>query len=110
QPGAAGDGIDAAPPRPAFAWSKDAHEQCAYAEGLADQAALGFAMLEARGELSPALEQRMMHEYIVELVAHEVGHTLGMRHNFHASTLLAPDDLMNDGKSESLGQSASVMY
>ncbi len=100
---------DAAARRAPFAWAKDARQQCSYAEGLADQAALGFAMLEARGELNPALEQRLMHEYIVELVAHEVGHTLGLRHNFHASTLLAPDELMNDQKVETLGQSASVM-
>ena len=104
----AGDAWGTAP-RVTFAWAKHADEQCAYAEGLADQAALGFAVLEARGELNPALEQRLMHEYVAQLVAHEVGHTLGLRHNFHASTLLPPDQLMDNAKVEQLGQASSLM-
>jgi hypothetical protein len=105
------DGItdDGAPRTVAFAWSKDPRQECDYASGLSDQAALGMTMLDARGDLTPEMEQHLMHQYVVELVAHEVGHTLGLRHNFHGSTLLSPTDLMNTAKTSAEGQSASVM-
>src|SRR5206468_1996119 len=54
-------------------------------------------------------ETRLMHQYIVELVAHEVGHTLGLRHNFRGSSILDPGDLNNTAKTAQIGQSASVM-
>ena len=95
--------------RPAFAWAQDSRQECSYAQGLCDQAALGLAELSARGELSPELEQRLMHEYVRQVVAHEVGHTLGLRHNFHASTLLPTAELMDNAKTETLGQCASLM-
>ncbi|PYM12419.1 MAG: hypothetical protein DME18_11475 [Verrucomicrobia bacterium] len=66
-------------------------------------------MLEARGGLSPAVEQKLMRQFIVEVTAHEVGHTLGLRHNFRGSTILKPDELNDVSKTETLGQSASVM-
>src|SRR5207248_5863460 len=82
---------------------------CDYADGLAQQAAFGISVLEARGGLSPAVEQKLMRQFIVEVTAHEVGHTLGLRHNFRGSTILKPDELNDVSKTETLGQSASVM-
>ncbi len=92
-----------------FAWTKDAHDECSYGDGLADQCALGMAEMDARGDLSPETEQKLMHQYIVELVAHEVGHTLGLRHNFHASTSLPTAQLNDEKAAEEIGQSGSVM-
>ena len=34
-----------------------------------------------------------VHEFVRELIAHEIGHTLGLRHNFHGSAMLKPEDL-----------------
>src|SRR5206468_181290 len=65
----------------AFAWARDPRQECDYASGLSEQASLGLAMLDARGDLSPEVEHQLMHEYVVWLAAHEVGHTLGLRHN-----------------------------
>jgi len=31
--------------------------------------------------------KKFIHDYLVEIAAHEVGHTLGLRHNFRASTI-----------------------
>jgi len=107
---AGGDAVnDAGFTRPAFAWAQDGHQGCSYASGLADQVALGLAVLDTRGGLTPELEQRLMKEYVTELVAHEVGHTLGLRHNFHASTLLPADELTDAAKTSATGQAASVM-
>ncbi|HYA98103.1 MAG TPA: zinc-dependent metalloprotease [Methylomirabilota bacterium] len=95
-------------PLPAI-WGRNALERCSYGDGLVQQATLSMAVLDARGELSPELIQQIMHEYIVEVTAHEVGHTLGLRHNFRASTLLSVADLNNVQKTEEIGQTASVM-
>jgi Met-zincin/Domain of unknown function (DUF5117) len=94
---------------PASAWRKDFRGQCSYANGLADQAAFAIAVLDARNGLSPELEKKLMHEYILELTAHEVGHTLGLRHNFRASSILPVDDLYDVQKTTELSQSSSVM-
>jgi uncharacterized protein DUF4953/uncharacterized protein DUF5117/uncharacterized protein DUF5118 len=101
--------LDLQPMTLATAWTRSQRADCAYADGLAQQAALGAEILEARGAFSPETETRLMHQYIVELVAHEVGHTLGLRHNFRGSSILDPGDLNNTAKTAQIGQSASVM-
>ena len=94
----------------ATAWGRPGPRNfCAYAGGLAQQAAFGMEVLEARGALSPEAEAKLMHQYVFELTAHEVGHTLGLRHNFRASSILPPGDLNNTAKTAQLGQSSSVM-
>jgi hypothetical protein len=90
-------------------WSRDPRNMCDYADGFAQQGALGLAVLEARGELTPEVEKKFMSQYITELTAHEVGHTLGLRHNFRGSSILSPRDLNDVAKTHELGQSASVM-
>jgi hypothetical protein len=97
----------AAPPR--LAWDTDGGHLCKLADGLAQQAAFGVSVLAARGAFTPEMEERMMKEYLVHVTAHEVGHTLGLRHNFRASTLLDPEKLLNDELTEKVAQSGSVM-
>jgi predicted Zn-dependent protease len=48
-------------------------------------------------------------DFVRELIAHEVGHTLGLRHNFHASTLLKPEELNNTTLTREKGLVGSVM-
>jgi Met-zincin/Domain of unknown function (DUF5117) len=91
------------------AWQRNPRLLCDLGNGLEQQAAFAVSVLEARGELTPKVEQEVMHEFVVEVVAHEVGHTLGLRHNFRASTLLKPDELNDVAKTEEIGQVASVM-
>ncbi len=40
-----------------------------------------------------AVTKEYVNAYITELVAHEVGHTLGLRHNFKASTIYSYDQI-----------------
>jgi protein-S-isoprenylcysteine O-methyltransferase Ste14 len=101
--------IEEPAPMLASAWARNLRGDCAYASGLAQQAAFGMEVLEARGALSPEVEAKLMNQYIVELTAHEVGHTLGLRHNFRASAILDPGDLNNTAKTSQIGQSSSVM-
>jgi hypothetical protein len=90
-------------------WNRHSDHFCNYAEGLAQQAAFGINVLEARGAVTPALEEKLMREFIIEVTAHEVGHTLGLRHNFRASTILKPEELNDLKKTTELSQAGSVM-
>ncbi len=94
---------------PPMLWGRHALQQCQYAEGLVQQAALQMSVLETRGELTPQVSDKVMHEFIVEVTAHEVGHTLGLRHNFRASTILPVGELNDLKKTEEIGQTSSVM-
>jgi hypothetical protein len=62
---------------------------------------LGMAAMAmaSRGIISPAdkLPDDLINQAIKEVVMHEVGHTLGLRHNFKASTML-PNDQLHDTK------------
>ena len=40
---------------------------------------------------------------------HEIGHTLGLRHNFKGSTMLSLEDLNNPEKVKEVGMGSSVM-
>ncbi|MBI4124446.1 MAG: zinc-dependent metalloprotease [Deltaproteobacteria bacterium] len=42
--------------------------------------------LKALAQAEPAIALKMTRDFIRDVVAHEVGHTLGLRHNFAAST------------------------
>ena len=53
--------------------------------------------------------QAYINQYLTHLVAHEVGHTLGLRHNFHGSTMLMPEELNNTEITQSQGLVSSVM-
>ena len=66
---------------------------CDYGEQSSRLAAEGLAVLDVTTpfDVLPALSQKYIHEYIQELVSHEVGHTLGLRHNFKASTAWSRD-------------------
>lgn len=74
---------------------------------------LGFAMdlLEARGDIDPdgpEAEQFVMDD-LKDVVMHEVGHTLGLRHNFRASTVYSQKDLDDPTFTKTHGVSGSVM-
>jgi len=90
-------------------WGRNARFQCNYADGLAQQAAFAMDLLDARGMSSPEVVQKLMREFIIEVTAHEVGHTLGLRHNFRASTILKPDELNDLARTDEIGQTGSVM-
>ncbi len=80
---------------------------CSYASGAMHEMALGAAFLSAT---SDALASR--DEYVgqwIKLVAcHEVGHTLGLRHNFKASSWKSLDDILAN-EDPDVPMTASVM-
>ncbi|HEY9637628.1 MAG TPA: zinc-dependent metalloprotease [Coleofasciculaceae cyanobacterium] len=53
--------------------------------------------------------QDYVHQRLRWVIAHEVGHTLGLRHNFRGSTLLNPQELNNPSITKTKGLVNSVM-
>ncbi|HET6573704.1 MAG TPA: zinc-dependent metalloprotease [Fimbriiglobus sp.] len=51
----------------------------------------------------------LIQQAVKETTMHEVGHTLGLRHNFKASTMLANDKLNDTELTRKIGQVGSVM-
>ncbi len=90
------DGQVISPTKPNDALPQPFGFECNYGPESAMEAAFGMSYLQSlTGDLSgkDSLTQRYVHEYIVQLVCHEVGHTLGLRHNFKASTIYSLDQI-----------------
>ncbi|MFC1522663.1 zinc-dependent metalloprotease [Elusimicrobiota bacterium] len=66
-----------------------------YTRELQRDYALAMASLEATGQATPEKKQELMDQYLRWLACHEVGHTLGLRHNFKASALYSMDEINN---------------
>lgn len=82
-----------------------------YGQEASRQLAIGsmaLTMLQNTSPTSPLMQQ-YVQEFLRSLIAHEVGHTLGLRHNFRASSMLPPEQLNNPEMTRSKGLTASVM-
>ncbi|MYN08523.1 zinc-dependent metalloprotease [Pseudoduganella aquatica] len=85
--------------------------RCDY--GMASAQEMGFAMdlMEARGEFemdSPQAEA-LAQAYVRSIIMHEVGHTLGLRHNFRSSTIYSLKQLQDKAFTAKNGMTGSVM-
>ncbi len=83
------------------------HRKCLAQQGKADSMALGWNLLPA--DATQADRDAYVHDGIVDLIAHEIGHCLGLRHNFAASGNLSVAELVNSERTAQVGIAASVM-
>lgn len=76
-----------------------------------NQFGYGKLALSLLRDLPPTSQEtkEYIHQYLRLIVAHEVGHTLGLRHNFRGSTMLSPKEMNNRSITRTRGQVASVM-
>ena len=63
---------------------------CEYADGMKHQMALAKTAL---ADVPQEVIDRFLYDTIKEVVTHEVGHTLGLRHNFKASTVYTVEEI-----------------
>jgi len=98
-PNAAGRGLD---PQSGF---------CAAGPYEAEQAGYGLDVLAARGEIDPDSPEAeaYVEAYLADVTMHEVGHTLGLRHNFRASRMNSEKDLDNPEFTKTHPLGGSVM-
>ncbi len=82
---------------------------CDAASGLLHQAALGWAVLKTRGALDARTQQTYLEDFLIYVTMHEVGHTLGLRHNFKASNALPFEVLQDAELTGRRGLTGSVM-
>lgn len=82
-----------------------------YGMQAVNQFAMGSMALSLIYNTMPSSNQMKdyIHQYLRLIIAHEVGHTLGLRHNFRGSTLLKPEDMNNTKITRSRGLASSVM-
>ena len=84
---------------------------CEFADQAAEQMGYAFDVLEARGDLDPASPEaeRFVHDYLKDVTMHEVGHTLGLRHNFRSSRIYTDQQLSDPRFTAENGITGSVM-
>ncbi len=81
---------------------------CNLLNGMSRQLAFGEAVSASRKRSTADLDKLIM-QGLKEVAMHEVGHTLGLRHNFKSSTLYSMDEMNNVDKTRQTGLTASVM-
>ncbi len=84
---------------------------CQYAHEAGQELGFAFDLLEARGQLdmnSPEAEN-LAQAYMKDVIMHEIGHTLGLRHNFRSSTIYSLQQLADPAFTKKNGMAGSVM-
>jgi hypothetical protein len=83
---------------------------CNYAAETAPELHFGLDLLESRGLAMDGPEaEKLAQEYVKEIIMHEVGHTLGLRHNFRSSTIYTLKQIQDPAFTAVHGLTSSVM-
>ncbi len=84
---------------------------CRLGEGLDRQGTVARALLAARGVIpgGGAAPREYVGQALKALVMHEVGHTLGLRHNFRGSAGITAEELTDRSHTARYGFGVSVM-
>ena len=84
---------------------------CDLAAGLVNEASFGLGLAEVRGLFDPDSPEgrRYLNQYVENLVCHEVGHTLGLRHNFKSSIVNTLEELQDSVRTREVGITGSIM-
>ncbi|MET0383127.1 MAG: zinc-dependent metalloprotease [Burkholderiaceae bacterium] len=86
-------------------------QACMAGDYQAEEAGYGLDVLEARGDIDPGspAAEAFTQAYLTDVAMHEVGHTLGLRHNFRASRLYSDRQLSDPEFTRAHALGASVM-
>ncbi|OHB74621.1 MAG: hypothetical protein A2Z34_05215, partial [Planctomycetes bacterium RBG_16_59_8] len=87
-----------------------AGDACAYQTFKMQEAAAALDAMTTMGLIGPdEVPEEFLSQYIFGLVSHEVGHVLGLRHNFKGSTIRTLKELHDKKLAEEEGLIGSVM-
>jgi hypothetical protein len=81
---------------------------CSLANELKGQLLTGMTVLDAT-EASATEVKEMHKQFLIYLIMHEMGHTLGLNHNMKASQMLSPAEINNTEITHKQGLIGSVM-
>jgi hypothetical protein len=86
-------------------------EACTFAAESANELGFALDLMEARGDVEPDSPEAeaLAQAYVKAVITHEVGHTLGLRHNFKASSTITAAQLRDPAFVAAHGTSGSVM-
>ncbi|MBL8339978.1 MAG: zinc-dependent metalloprotease, partial [Rubrivivax sp.] len=87
------------------------HRLCQHGALGAEQLGYALDVMEARGEFAPesAEAHQFVLDYVKDALMHEVGHALGLRHNFRASRVYSDEQLSDPEFTRANGTTGSVM-
>ena len=84
--------------------------QCNYMAEKAHDYHFAMDILEARGlEMDSPEAEKLAQAYVLDVMMHEVGHTLGFRHNFRSSMIYSLKQVQDPAFTKVNGISGSVM-
>ncbi len=86
--------------------------RCTYAEELAEDVSFGLSyLLSTEGTFAnkDSLTRVYVYSALVEFIAHEVGHTLGFKHNFKASSVYSLEQLRDRNFTREHSTSGTIM-
>ncbi|MFT3748839.1 MAG: zinc-dependent metalloprotease [Agriterribacter sp.] len=93
---------------PHLSFGKSHLAYCNIAQELQSQYTAGLTMLETLDN-KPEEVKQMHKEFLIYLIMHEMGHTLGLNHNMKASQMLSPAQVNDKSITEKIGMIGSVM-
>ena len=85
--------------------------ECHFAHEASMEMGFALELLEARGDIdmgSPQAEA-LAQAYVKSTIIHEIGHTLGLRHNFRSSTIYNYKQLQDKAFTQANGMAGSIM-
>jgi hypothetical protein len=83
-----------------------------FARDMGMQLALGAIAADAPAAAKPVSQaefKKLVTQAVKATAMHEVGHTLGLRHNFKASSYFTLDEINNPEKTRGVGLASSIM-
>ena len=84
--------------------------QCNYMAEKAHDMHFAMDILEARGmDMDSPEADKLAQAYVFDVIMHEVGHTLGFRHNFRSSTIYSVKQIQDPAFTKVNGVAGSVM-
>ncbi len=83
---------------------------CNYASEKSADMDFAMDLLEARGmDMDSPDAEAVAQAYVLDVIMHEVGHTLGFRHNFRSSTIYSVKQIQDPAFTKVSGLAGSVM-